>query len=134
MMTVDNQNYVLCSHCDLVIGLTDVAIGHKATCPRCTTTLFKNQNNMKFRAAMYAFCSLIMLIVACGFVFIDINLVGNVNGVSVLDIPKILFFDRYSYISALFVLFVLVFPLLNLSIIVLPVSYTHLTLPTNREV
>ena len=132
-MTVDNQDYVLCSHCDLVIELTDVAIGHKATCPRCGTTLFKNQNNMKFRAAMYAFCSLIMLVVACGFVFIDINLVGNINGVSVLDIPKTLFFDRYSYISALFVLFVLVFPLLNLSIIVLLCCKIKLTKYRKRD-
>ncbi|MCT6867547.1 MAG: paraquat-inducible protein A, partial [Gilliamella apicola] len=116
-MTVDKQQYVLCSHCDLVIELSDITIGHKAICPRCNTTLAKKSINMKFRAAMYAVCSLIMIIVACGFIFIDIRLVGNLNGVSVLDIPKTLFFDKYSYISALFILFVLIFPIINLLII-----------------
>ena len=132
-MITDKQDYVLCSHCDLVIELADVAIGHKAVCPRCNTTLFKNNINMKFRAAMYAYCSIIMLIVACGVVFIDINLVGNINGVSVLDIPKILFFDNYSYISALFILFVLIFPLLNLSIIALLCSKIKLTKYRKRD-
>ena len=94
-MAVDKQQYVLCSHCDLIIELSDITIGHKAICPRCNTTLAKKSINMKFRAAMYAFCSLIMIIVACGFIFIDIRLVGNFNGVSVLDIPKTLFYDKY---------------------------------------
>jgi paraquat-inducible protein A len=132
-MTTDKQDYALCSHCDLIIELADVAIGHKAICPRCNTTLLKNNINMKCKAAMYAICSLVMLVVACGFVFIDINLVGNVNGVSVLDVAKTLFVDKYSYIAVLFVMFVLVFPLLNLSIIVLLCSKVKITKFRKRD-
>ncbi|NUF28185.1 paraquat-inducible protein A [Gilliamella bombicola] len=132
-MIIDRQHYVLCSHCDLVIELSDITVGHKAVCPRCNATLAKNNSNMKFSAVMYAICSLIMIIVACGFIFIDIRIVGNFIGVSVLDIPKTLFSDNYSYISALFILFVLLFPIFNLSIIVLLCSKLQLTKYRKRD-
>ncbi|MWP62836.1 PqiA/YebS family transporter subunit [Gilliamella sp. Pas-s25] len=132
-MAIDKQHYVLCSHCDLVIELSNITIGHKAVCPRCNTTLAKNNSNMKFSAAMYAICSLIMIIVAFGFIFIDIRIVGNFIGISVIDIPKTLFFDKYSYISALFILFVLFFPILNLSIIVLLCSKLQVTKYRKRD-
>ncbi|OCG15666.1 hypothetical protein A9G29_04020 [Gilliamella sp. Fer2-1] len=133
MMTIDKQHYVLCSHCDLVIELSNIAVGHKAVCPRCNTTLAKNNSNMKFNAAMYAACSLIMIIVGCGFLFIDIRIVGNFIGISLLDIPKTLFFDKYRYISALFILFVLLFPILNLLIIILLCSKLPLTKYRKRD-
>ena len=132
-MAIDKQHYVLCSHCDLVIELADITVGHKAVCPRCNTTLAKNSSNMKFRAAMYAACSLIMIIVACGFVFIDIRIVGNYIGVSVLDIPKTLYLDKYSYVSAFFILFVLLFPIFNLLITVLLCSRIQLTKYRKRD-
>ncbi|OCG60910.1 hypothetical protein A9G41_04465 [Gilliamella sp. Nev5-1] len=133
MMTIDKQHYVLCSHCDLVIELSNIEVGHKAVCPRCNTTLAKNNSNMKFNATMYAACSLIMIIVGCGFLFIDIRIVGNFIGISLLDIPKTLFFDKYHYISALFILFVLLFPILNLSIIILLCSKLTLTKYRKRD-
>jgi paraquat-inducible protein A len=132
-MAIDKQHYVLCSHCDLVIELSNIPIGHKAVCPRCNTTLAKNNDNMKFSATMYAVCSLIMILVACGFIFIDIRIVGNFIGISLIDIPKTLFFDKYSYISALFILFVLFFPILNLSIIVLLCSKLRVTKYRKRD-
>ncbi|QYN47405.1 PqiA/YebS family transporter subunit [Gilliamella sp. ESL0405] len=132
-MVFDKQHYALCSHCDLVIELTNVGMGHKAICPRCHTTLAKNNIQMKLRASMYAICSLIMIIIACGFIFIDIRLVGNFNGVSVLDIPQILYVDKYSYISALFIFFVLVFPVLKLLIIILLCSKLTLTKYRKRD-
>jgi paraquat-inducible protein A len=132
-MAIDKQHYVLCSHCDLVVELSDIMIGHKAVCPRCNTILAKNNHDMKFRSAMYAACSLIMIIVACGFVFIDIRLIGNFIGVSIIDIPKTLFFDKYGYISALFILFVLLFPILNLLITILLCSKLRLTKYRKRD-
>ncbi|KFA59561.1 hypothetical protein A9G34_04545 [Gilliamella sp. Choc4-2] len=134
-MILDKQHYdyVLCSHCDLVVEVSGVILEHKAVCPRCNTTLAKNEANMKFKAIIYAICSLTMIIIACNFVFIDIRLVGNFNGVSILDIPDILFFDKYSYISALFILFVLLFPIVNLSIIALLCSKIKLSKYRKRD-
>ncbi|OCG23965.1 hypothetical protein A9G11_04905 [Gilliamella sp. wkB108] len=132
-MTIDHHHYVLCPHCDLVVEFADITLGHKAVCPRCHTTLAKNNTNMKHKSAIYAICSLIMAVIACGFIFIDIRIVGNFNGVSVLDIPRILFFDRYSYISALFILFVLLFPIFNLLIITLLCSKLPLSKYRKRD-
>ena len=132
-MTIEKQHndYELCPNCDLVVEVSDILLEHKAVCPRCNTTLAKNDVNMKFKSMMYAICSIVMMIAASRFVFIDIRLIGNFNGVSVIDIPKTLFFDNYSYISALFVLFVLLFPIINLSIIALLCS--KLTLSKYRK-
>lgn len=132
-MTIDKNHYVLCPHCDLVVEISDITLGKKAVCPRCNTMLAKNNTNMRYKAVTYAICSLIMVIVACEFIFIDIRIVGNFNGVSVLDIPKILFFDKYSYISALFILFVLIFPIFNLSIIALLCSNIPLSKYRKRD-
>ncbi|OCG07574.1 hypothetical protein A9G13_04915 [Gilliamella sp. wkB178] len=132
-MSIDKSHYVLCPQCDLVVELTNIDLGHKAVCPRCNTTLAKNNINMKPKAVIYAICSLIMIIVACKFIFIDIRLVGNFNGVSILDIPEILFYDKYSYISALFILFVLLFPIFNLSIIVILCSKLSLSKYRKRD-
>ena len=132
-MIIDKHHYALCSHCDLVLEITRISIGHKAVCPRCNTTLAKNNAKMKSKSAIYAICSLIMIIVSCWFVFIDIRLFGNFNGISILNIPEILFFDKYSYISALFVLFVLIFPIFNLSIITLLCSKVPLSKYRKRD-
>ncbi|OCG14326.1 hypothetical protein A9G09_05885 [Gilliamella sp. wkB292] len=132
-MTIAQPHYVLCSNCDLLTELSQVTSGHKAVCPRCNTTLAKKNINMKFRATMYAICSLIMIAVACRFIFIDIRLVGNFNGVSILDIPSIMFFDKYSYLSALFIVFVLAFPIFNLAIITVLCSKLSLSKYRKRD-
>ncbi|MDF7667174.1 PqiA/YebS family transporter subunit [Orbaceae bacterium ESL0727] len=118
-MTIDKHQYVLCPHCDLLVQLPDIALSHKAVCPRCHTLLAKNNCHMKLHTTIYAICSLIMLILASGFVFIDIRIVGNFNGVSVFNIPETLYSDNYRFISLLFVLFVLTFPVFNLLIMLL---------------
>lgn len=134
-MTIDKQynEYELCPNCDLVVELSDILLKHKAVCPRCNTTLAKNNADMKLKAMIYAICALIMVIAASHFIFIDIRLVGNFNGVSVIDIPQTLYDDNYSYISALFVVFVLLFPVINLSIIALLCSKIELSKYRKRD-
>lgn len=132
-MRTDIHHYELCSHCDLLIELPSVEHGHKAVCPRCHKVLLKSRHHMKGRTTIYAASALMMLFFSCGFQLIDIRLVGNLNGIGLLDIPLILYSDSYSYLSLLFILFVLAFPLFNLIVIILLCSKFPLSKYLKRD-
>ncbi|MDF7670293.1 PqiA/YebS family transporter subunit [Orbaceae bacterium ESL0721] len=116
---IDTNLYTLCSDCDLLVQLPAVDIEHKAVCPRCHNLLNKKNRNMRLNTTIYALCALIMLFTASGFIFIDITILGNFNGVTVLDVLTTLYRDDYRFIALIFLLFVLIFPIFNLTIMLL---------------
>ncbi len=138
-MNIDDTHHsVLCPHCDLLIQLPHVSleqkkIERKAVCPRCRTLLAKNNANMKRHTTIYAICALLMLLLGCCFFSIEIRLVGNLNSISIIDIPKVMYLDDYGYISFLFTLFVLVFPVFNLAIMTLLCSKLSLYKQRRRD-
>lgn len=131
--TESKVQYALCFHCDLLSELPDITNHHKAICPRCHTRLARASLHMKRDTLIYSSCALIMLILACSFIFIHIRVVGNTNNLNLLEISTLLLEDHYISLMFLFVLFVLSLPILSLSIQIIVCSNLPLSKFRKRD-
>lgn len=127
------DHYVLCHHCDLLCRLPELAKQQKAVCPRCQTRLARNCHQMKRNILIYASSALVMLLLACSFLFISIRVIGVVNNIGVLQIPIILYDDNYWALMLIFLLFTLCFPAINLLIQILLCAKTRLSKRAKRR-
>lgn len=114
-----DDQYVLCHHCDLLVEIPRVTNQHKAICPRCKTRLTRYRKDTNKYSLVYALCALFMLFAACTFFMINIRVVGSTNNMSILMVPETLWLDNYAFLAVIFVCFVILFPTLCLTILVL---------------
>ncbi|QIQ21863.1 PqiA/YebS family transporter subunit [Zophobihabitans entericus] len=127
-----DEQYMLCHHCDLLVEIPRVTNKQNVNCPRCQERLTRYRQDTNQQVVVYSVCALIMLAVACLFFFVNIRVVGVTSNMSLFMVPNILWADNYSYLSMLFVFFVLVFPALCL--LILLVLSTDIKLPTRVKV
>lgn len=135
-MTSNNESpkqYALCDHCDLLSELPDIASQHKAVCPRCYTRLARGRDNMKKNTIIFSCSALIMLMLACGFVFINIRVVGIINNLNLLAIPRILLQDQYTSLMLLFLILVIALPIISLVIQIILCSYIPVSKYRKRD-
>lgn len=127
------KHYALCDHCDLLSEVPSIAREYRAICPRCRTQLARGRDHMKRNTIIYSSCALVMLILACCFVFIHIRVVGITNNLNILTISNALYQDQYLSLMFLFLLFVLIFPIITLVIQVLLCSNFPLSKYRKRD-
>lgn len=114
--------HVLCPQCDMLVELPHLKLGHKASCPRCGTTLTTRWDKPRKRPTAYALAALFMLLLANLFPFVNMKVAGLTSEITLLKIPTMLLSDDYASLGTLFVLFVQLIPAFCLASIILLVN------------
>ncbi|XTZ37017.1 membrane integrity-associated transporter subunit PqiA [Salmonella enterica] len=114
--------HILCSQCDMLVALPVLQHGHKATCPRCGTTLTTEWDAPRQRPTAYALAALFMLLLANLFPFVNMQVAGVTSEVTLLEIPGVMFSEDYASLGTLFLLFVQLVPAFCLVTILLLVN------------
>ncbi|WP_312688648.1 membrane integrity-associated transporter subunit PqiA [Kosakonia sp.] len=114
--------HILCSQCDLLVALPSLEHGHKATCPRCGTTLTTEWDAPRQRPTAYAIVALFMLLLSNLFPFINMKVAGVTSEVTLLEIPGVMFSEDYASLGTFFLLFVQLVPAFCLITILLLVN------------
>lgn len=112
--------HILCPQCDLLVAIPEIAVGQKAKCPRCHTTLTSRWKEPRRRPVAYAISALFMLLLSNFFPFVNMNVAGLGSEVTLIQIPQVLVSDDYASMASLFMILVQLLPALcMLSIIIL---------------
>lgn len=119
--------HILCRQCDLLVALPELEHGHKATCPRCGTTLTTEWDAPRQRPTAYAFAALFMLLLSNLFPFIYMKVAGISSQVALLEIPGVMFSEDYASLGTFFLLFVQLVPTFCLVVILLLVNRVKIT-------
>ncbi|HID4130177.1 TPA: membrane integrity-associated transporter subunit PqiA [Pluralibacter gergoviae] len=113
---------VLCPQCDMLVELPHLDHGHKASCPRCGTTLTTQWDEPRQRPTAYALAALFMLLLANLFPFVNMNVAGLSSEIELMQIPTILLSEDYASLGTFFLLFVQLVPAFCLIAILLLVN------------
>lgn len=112
--------HILCPQCDLLVEIPAIAIGQKAKCPRCHTTLTSLWKEPRRRPIGYAASALFMLLLANLFPFVNMRVAGLGSEVTLIQIPQVLVSENYASMASLFMIVVQLLPAIcMLSIIIL---------------
>ncbi len=115
----NHHEHVLCSQCDMLVAVPELAQGTKATCPRCHTLLTAKWRYPYKQPVAYAFSALVMLVIACLYSFVSMGAAGIENSISLFRIMEIIFATKYSGLALFFLFFVLIIPAFCMIIIML---------------
>ncbi|WP_114196040.1 membrane integrity-associated transporter subunit PqiA [Edaphovirga cremea] len=110
MCSQPHDNHMLCPQCDLLVALPDVAVGKKAVCPRCKTTLYSRWAEPFMQPTGYAISALFMLLLANLFPFVNMRVAGIGSEITLIQIPGVLVSDDYASMATLFMIFVQLVP------------------------
>lgn len=119
--------HILCPQCDLLVALPPLSARHKATCPRCGTTLTVLWDAPRLRSTIYALVALFMLLLANLFPFVNMNVYGISSEIELLQIPQVLFTEDYASLATFFLLFVQLVPAFCLVMILLLVNRVRMS-------
>ncbi|CAM3617506.1 membrane integrity-associated transporter subunit PqiA [Rahnella bruchi] len=112
--------HILCPQCDLLVAIPEIAVGQKAKCPRCHTTLTSRWKEPRRRPIAYAVSALFMLLLSNLFPFVNMKVAGLGSEVTLIQIPQVLVSDDYASMASLFMILVQLMPAIcMLSIIIL---------------
>lgn len=114
--------HILCSQCDMLVALPPLQHGHKATCPRCGSTLTTEWDAPRQRPTAYAIVALFMLLLSNLFPFVNMKVAGVTSEVTLLEIPRVMFSEDYASLGTFFLLFVQLVPAFCLVTILLLVN------------
>ena len=104
------QRWMLCPQCDLMTQLPSIAVGQKASCPRCHTTLTANWSEPRKRPSGYGLAALFMLLLANLFPFVNMQVSGLSSEITLMEIPGVMVSEDYASLATLFMLFVQAVP------------------------
>lgn len=104
------HHHVLCPHCDLLVLLPAMNAGQKGVCPRCKNTLISRWHDPRLQPVGYAFSALIMLVLANLFPFVNMNVAGLGQEITLAEITRVMVADNFSSLAGLFLLFVQLIP------------------------
>lgn len=124
--------HILCPQCDLLVVLPHLEHRHKASCPRCGTTLTTEWDEPRQRPTAYAVVALFMLLLANLFPFVSMNVGGINSEIKLLEIPGLLFTENYASLATFFLLFVQLVPAFCLITIILLVN--RVPLPSRVQI
>lgn len=120
--------HILCPQCDMLVALPHLEHRHKASCPRCGTTLTTVWDAPRQRPTAYALVALFMLLLANLFPFVNMSVAGVNSEIELLEIPNVLFSEDYASLGTFFMLFVQLVPAFCLLTILLLVNRVPLPL------
>ncbi|MCL9641992.1 membrane integrity-associated transporter subunit PqiA [Rahnella bonaserana] len=111
--------HILCPQCDLLVAIPEIAVGQKAKCPRCHTTLTSRWKEPRRRPIAYAVSALFMLLLSNLFPFVNMKVAGLGSEVTLIQIPQVLVSDDYASMASLFMILVQLMPALGMIFIII---------------
>lgn len=109
--SIQNDNeIVLCRHCDLAQHLPTLQEGEQANCIRCDHQLDARQPQPILRPVLYASSALFMLLLANLFPFVSLGVAGNRTEMHFFDTSSVLFTEYHQSLSILVWLFIQAVP------------------------
>lgn len=111
--------HILCPQCDLLVAIPEIAVGQKAKCPRCHTTLTSRWKEPRRRPIAYAVSALFMLLLSNLFPFVNMKVAGLGSEVTLIQIPQVLVSDDYASMASLFMILVQLMPALGMIYIII---------------
>lgn len=85
MEPLETHNLIACPVCDTLHRDADIPMGSKARCRRCHATLVAPKSHAMTRILMFALTSLILMVAAISFPFLDVSASGLEHQSSVID-------------------------------------------------
>jgi paraquat-inducible protein A len=104
---------VACPTCDMLHHEIDVPVGGRLRCRRCGTVLMTRRPNALDRALAGAFASVILMLAAIFFPFLELSLVGFHRQASLLDAALAYQDGIVAPLSAATALFIVILPLVR---------------------
>ncbi|MCB1756656.1 MAG: paraquat-inducible protein A [Gammaproteobacteria bacterium] len=126
--TMHDQELVACHDCDLLQKLPRLNPGESAYCIRCKANLYKRKINPLNRSLALVLTACLLFVAANLFPLLSLNSQGHIIDSTLISGALVLFEQGDWLLSALVLLTVFVFPLINLS----GLLYILLTLKLNR--
>lgn len=112
------ENLIVCPTCDALYHHSSVPIGAKGVCPRCGTTLAAPRERAMTRVVMLAATSLVLMVAAVFFPFLQISAAGMQRSSSVLD-AVLIFADGVTLPLTIAVgAFIILLPSLRLALLI----------------
>ena len=109
---------MICHQCDLRTQLPPLLPGMEARCPRCNDALCAIPHAPYEGPLAMATSALCFLILACAFPFLTMSVQGKVSQISLLQSAETLIQQDFAVLAELLLIFVLVTPLVFLSILI----------------
>jgi paraquat-inducible protein A len=103
----------------LLVAIPEIAVGQKAKCPRCHTTLTSRWKEPRRRPIAYAVSALFMLLLSNLFPFVNMKVAGLGSEVTLIQIPQVLVSDDYASMASLFMILVQLMPALGMIFIII---------------
>jgi paraquat-inducible protein A len=103
----------------LLVAIPEIAVGQKAKCPRCHTTLTSRWKEARRRPIAYAVSALFMLLLSNLFPFVNMKVAGLGSEVTLIQIPQVLVSDDYASMASLFMILVQLMPALGMIFIII---------------
>lgn len=116
-----NEELIACPHCDTLHTNASLPDGAKAHCVRCGAVLKTERSTAIVTVLALAITSLVLMIAAVSFPFLDLSVAGKTNSTSVIE-AVLVFADIFTLPLALAVgAFIIALPLLRLTAIIFAV-------------
>ena len=109
------SSLVACHECDLLHEKIEIEIGAEARCIRCNAHLYTNKTNSIDRALAVGLAALILFVVANSFPFLQINVSGNSQSMSIISAVYALASEGMWVLAAVCFGFILLFPLFRMA-------------------
>jgi paraquat-inducible protein A len=117
------NDLIACHGCDLLVDVSDLADGEKASCPRCSHFLTRYRSDGFSRVLAYSLAGLIFLAVANGYPFLSFSAQGLESVMTLPQTPGALVeYGRpeLAVLVAAFIIFIPAVILLSLLAVVIP--------------
>ena len=116
-----NQDLIACPHCDTLHANASLPDGAKAHCARCGALLKTERSTAIVTVLALAITSLLLMIAAVSFPFLDLSVAGKTNSTSVIG-AVMAFSDTFTLpLAAAVAAFIILLPLLRLAAIILAI-------------
>lgn len=108
------STYIACHECDLLVELTQVTEGSKASCPRCNCTLTANHINAQNRVLAFSISALVFLILSFLFPFLTFKAQGQERVVTLMQSINVSVIDNFASLSVIIFISIILIPVLFL--------------------
>ena len=108
------KGMIACHSCDLLVNVSALNEGEKATCPRCGTYLTRIKSDAVDRALAYAVAAVILLVLSLSFPFLSFSASGLESVMTLAATPGALYRNGMEVVAVLVAAFIILIPALVL--------------------
>lgn len=113
---IGDASLIVCSHCDLLQRLPELAPGSSARCPRCAKELWRHREDSMNRTLALSLAAAVLYIIANSVPMLGLTIVGRAASTTVLGGVETLWQDGQEIVAALVLFTVILAPALQISL------------------